>query len=450
MKSSLVAAAALAVLFTFQTVATASAQGSLQSPTTARHGIAPGFADDPQDPRNQLKQIENRAIQTDGLIPYSPIQPVRDGLTALKDGLYDATHLKLGLSFHHLFQGASDVVSGAKDNGAATDMDFVGTWALVNRGTPTQGELGFGLEGRWEYGYGIGPQNLGFVSLASSGGSANTFAEYNPNFILRNLYYRQGGPEAGWVFRVGKITTDAMLLTNRHITPNTTYLPNAGTGVFAAGFADSGPGIAGAKYFGDRLYVGGAIADANGDRFDYFDDLDEGDFYKGLEVGLKIFPRTEQASFSKFLLWHTDGTFNGKGINASTGADGWGFAFVVEQELTANGRLVLVGRYGRSYDKAAIYDEQLGVHLLFYEPTGRFDSDVIGAAFNWVDSAFESGLGIPSRNESNLEVFYRFPLLPDVDTTLSYQALFDPAFANTPTKNLDFSSVFSLRATSSF
>jgi len=241
-----------------------------------------------------------------------------------------------------------------------------------------------------------------------------------------------------------------LLLSNRNITPNTTYLPNAGTGVFGAGFADSGAGIAGAKYFGDRLYVGGAIADANGDRFDWADDLDEGDFYKGLEVGLKIFPRTDQASFSKFLLWHTDGTFNGKPINAQTGASGWGFAFVLEQELTADGRLVLIERYARSYDKAAIYDEQLGVHLLLYQPTGRFDNDVIGAAFNWVDSAFESGPGIPSRDETNLEVFYRFPLLPDVDTTLSYQALFDPAFANTPTKSLDFSSVFSLRAISSF
>jgi len=445
---SLVASVTLAALLSFLTLATASAQGSAQSPTTARHGIAPGFADDPEDLGNKLRQIENRAIQTDGLIRYSPIQPVRDGTTALKDGIYEATHLKLGLSFHHLFQGASDVVMGAKDNGSATDMDFVGTWELFNRGTQTQGELFFGLEGRWEYGYGIGPQNLGFVSLASSGGSANTFSEYNPNFILRNLYYRQGGPEAGWVFRVGKITTDAMLLTNRHITPNTTFLPNGGTGVFAAGFADSGGGIAGAKYFGDRLYVGGAIADANGTRFDWFDDLDEGDFYKGLEVGLKIAPKTDQASFSKFLLWHTDGTFNGKGINANTGADGWGFGLVVEQELTADGRVVAVGRYGRSYDGAAIFDQQAGVHLLFYEPSGLFENDVIGTAFNWVDSAFAkpSVTNNLTRDEYNWETFYRFPLFPDVDTTLSYQAVFDPAF----TRTFDFSSVFSLRATTSF
>ena len=375
-----------------------------------------------------------------GLIPFSLVQPFRNGFTNFKDAVYDTTHLKLGLSFHHLFQGASNVVPGTSDAGTATDMDFVGTWELFNRGTPTQGELGFGVEGRWDYRT-IGPQNLGFVSLATAGGTANTFSAYNPNFILRNLYYRQGSPEAGWVFRLGKITTDAMLLTNRHITPNTTFLPNAGTGVFAAGFADSGGGIGAARYFNDNLYVGGVIADANGSRFDWFERLNKGDFYKGVEVGLKIAPKTDQASFSKFLLWQTDGTFDGTPINANTGSDGWGFAFVLDHELTADGRVVAVGRYGRSFDGAAIYDQQAGVHLLFYQPTGRFKNDVIGTAFNWVDSSAPG-----TRHEYNWETFYRFPLLPDVDATLSYQAVFDPAF----TRTLNFSSVFSLRLTTSF
>jgi porin len=433
-----------ALLFLFlavQLCGPASAQNAPQEPITANKRIAAGFADYPEDPGNKLKHIEHRATQTGGLIPFSLVQPVRNGFTNFKDAVYDTTHLKLGLSFHHLFQGVSDVLPGLDDNGAATDMDFVGTWELFNRGTPTQGEVGFGVEARWEYGYGIGPQNLGFANVATAGGTANTFAEYNPNFILRNLYYKQGSQEAGWVFRVGKITTDAMLLTNRHITPNTTFLPNAGTGVFAAGYADSGGGIGAAKYFNDNFYVGGVIADSNGSRFDWFEDLGKGDFYKGVEVGLKIAPKTDQASFSKFLLWHTDGTWDGKAINANTGADGWGFAAVLEHELTADGRLVAVGRYGRSYDGAAIYDQQAGAHLLFYRPTGRFDNDVIGTAFNWIDSTFAG-----TRDEYNWETFYRFPLFPDVDATLSYQAVFDPAF----TRTFDFSSVYSLRLTTSF
>lgn len=128
-------------------------------------------------------------------------------------------------------------------------------------------------------------------------------------------------------------------------------------------------------------------------------------------------------------------------FNANTGRPGWGFGIVAEQELTKDGRLVVVGRYGKSFNRAAIYDQQAAVHLLLYEPFGWFDSDVIGGAVNWVDS---SATG--SRQEYNLETFYRFPLFPDVDATVSYQGVFQPAL----TRALDYSSVFSLRLTTSF
>ncbi len=455
------ALAILAVVSSGLIGATANAQSAPERndfsewPITFIQGVAPGFADGYDDPGVVLQRIRIRAAQQKGLIPWSPIQPVRDGWTHFKDTLYSATYLKLGVSFHHAFQGASEVLPGTRDRGAATDMDFVGTWELFNRGQPTQGEISFGVEGRWQYAPWPGPQNLGFVNIATAGGTANTYSEYNPRYILRNLYYRQGGPEAGWVFRVGRITTDALLLTNRHLSPNATFLPNAGTGLFVAGFPDSGFGAAGARYFGDRVYVGGAIADSNANRFTV-GDIGAGDFYSALELGLKLFPLTKNASYSKFTLWHTDGTKDGRPINGNTGEAGWGFAFVVEQELTADGRLVLLGRYGRSYSNAAIsaaiYDQQAGVHLLLYQPTGWFDDDVVGTAFNWIDSAYASSSKplIPSRHESNWEIFYRFPLLPDVDTTFSYQAIWDPAFANTPKKRLDFSSVFSLRLTTSF
>ncbi len=404
-------------------------------------GISTGWVEGDQDVPNQLQAIENQSQVRNGLIPTSPLQPLRDEIKLLKDEVYDATSIKLGFSFHTTGQLTTDHIQGTPDHGAATDFDFVGTWELFNQGEPTQGELFFGVEGRWRYGQ-IGPQNLGFVSVGATGGTANTFSEYTPAFILRNLYYRMGGTEAGWSFRAGKITSDAMLLTNRHITPNTTFFSNASTGVFAAGFADSGLGAAAAYYFGDQGYVAGLITDANGDRFN-FGDISEGDFYKGLEIGWKIFPRTEKASYSKLLIWHTDGTSNGQPINANTGADGWGIAGVISQELSADGRTIFVGRYGHSFDGAAIYDNQLGLHLLQYQPFGKYsyDDDVIGMAFNWVDSATPD-----TRDEYSIDAFYRFPLLPDLDTTLNYQAIFDPA----NTREFDTAHVFSLRMTTSF
>jgi porin len=429
-------------------LSSAEAQDTLQDTLVADAALSihdnasTGLASNNQDPKNLLKEIERRhAQQQDGLIPYSPLQPFRDSFVDLKDTIYDLTGLRLGVSFHHLFQGATQSLPGTADNGAATDFDFVGTWEVVNQGTPYQGEIVFGIEGRWEYGYGIGPQNLGFGSLGTAGGTANTFSEYDPTFLpLRNLYYRQGGLEAGWVFRIGKITPDAILATNRHITPNTTFLPNAGTGLFVSSYPDSGLGVAGGLYFDDRAYIAAVVSDSNGNRYNW-GKLGKGDFFKAVEVGVKIAPRTKNASYSKFTVWHTDGTYNGNPINANTGSDGWGFTALIEQELSDDGNLVLIARYGQSFGGAAIYDQQAGVHLLMYQPFNTFEDDVIGVAYNWINSAFDG-----QRDEHNLEMFYRFPLLPDVDASVSYQSVFNPA----KTTVFDQASVFSFRLTTSF
>ncbi|WP_168206411.1 carbohydrate porin [Labrenzia sp. PHM005] len=409
---------------------------------TPAQRVSSGWVEGDQDPGNLLNQIEARRTPRTGLVPFSPIQPLRNGVTSVTDKIYEAMYLRLGFSFHTVGQYTTNNLPNTLRHGGATDFDFVGTWELFNRGQPTQGEIFFGVEGRWDYGP-IGPQNLGFVSLGTSGGTANSFSAYFPAFILRNLYYRMGSPEAGWAFRFGKITTDAMLLTNRHLTPNTTFLSNAGTGMFVAGYPDSALGMAGALYFADqRAYVAGLVADSNGNRFD-FGRLYQGDFYKAAEVGLKIFPRTDRASYSKFLVWHTDGTFDGSPINANTGRQGWGYGAVLSQELTADGNTVVVARYGQAFNNASIYDQQAALALLRYQPFGSysFDDDVLGVQINWIDSSTTG-----ARNETSLETFYRFPLFPDLDTTLSYQAVFNPA----NTTNFDTAHVFSVRAVTSF
>ena len=443
--SGVLIAAALTGSANAQDVADAEAASTIYKTDAAAslHEIAkPGLASTDEDPGVKLQHIESRRIpKQDALIPYSPLQPFRNGIGELKDAIYELTNLRLGVSFHHVFQGVSESVTGTPDNGAATDFDFVGTWEVINQGTPYQGEIFFHIEGRWEYGYGLGPQNLGFVSLKTSGGTANSFSEYDPTFLpIRNLYFRQGSPEAGWAYRIGYITTDAILGTNRHLTPNTTFLTNAGTGLFVNSYPDSGFGAVGALYYEDKAYIAALVSDANANRYNW-GDLSEGDLYKAVEVGVKIAPRTEKASYSKFTIWHTDGTSDGKPINGNTGSDGWGFSVLIEQELSDDGNLVIVGRYGRSFDGAAIYDQQAGVHLLMYQPFSTFEDDVVGVAYNWIDSTFDG-----YRDEHSLEAFYRFPLLPDVDATVSYQSIFNPA----NTREFDQASVFSLRLTSSF
>ena len=112
-------------------------------------------------------------------------------------------------------------------------------------------------------------------------------------------------------------------------------------------------------------------------------------------------------------------------------------AVKLEQELTENGRAVGILRWGKSWDDAARYKEQLGIHFLLYDPPGPagLQNDLIGIAVNWAQSVTAG-----ARDEYNVEVFYRFPLFPGVDTRLSYQSVIDPAL----TRDIDRASVISL------
>ena len=68
-------------------------------------------------------------------------------------------------------------------------------------------------------------------------------------------------------------------------------------------------------------------------------------------------------------------------------------------------------------------------------------NDMLGLAFNWAETPIPG-----ARDEYNFEVFYRFPMFPNLDTTLSYQLVIDPAL----TREFDDVSVFSLRIRTTF
>ena len=132
-----------------------------------------------------------------------------------------------------------------------------------------------------------------------------------------------------------------------------------------------------------------------------------------------------------------------KPINGSTGLAGWGFFFKLEQELSDDGDVIGLLRYGQSFKDAAIWRYLVGAALLVYDPFGPdgLQNDLIGLAFNWAEPVNPG-----SRGESNVELFYRFPLFPAVDFTLSYQSVIDPAFD----PNNDHASAISFRIRSVF
>lgn len=393
--------------------------------------------DDPEEPSNLLLRIEERGTQKGSLFSASPLGWLHESTDQAKQDLYDATGFKLGFDLTHLFQGLSDALPGEDSWGTATTTNLLGSWDLIDKGQPTLGQAVFHVQGRWDYGT-TGPEDLGGASLGSLLGTANTFAEYTPTFILRNLYWRQGSPEAGWSYRVGKITPDALLSSSSHINSSTTFLPTASSGPFAIALPDSGWGAVGAWYINDRTTLVGLVSDANADRFD-FGDISEGDLFKAVELHVKIAPRTPKAGYSKLTLWHTDGTKDGEPLNGQAGPSGSGFFVKHEQELTADGKAIGILRYGKAFDHSAFYDELASAQFLLYDPAGP--GDLIGVGYSWVNPA-ESG----TRNESDIEVFYRFPIFPLVDTTLAYQYVMNPALD----LGINHASVFSLRLRTTF
>jgi len=394
-----------------------------------------------QDPTVLLRHIERRRTQRDALFGASPLKPLHDATKKGEDELYEATHIRAGLSFHHLFQWLSESLPETDDWGTATDADLVFDWALTKRGEPYQGNLYFHLESRWNWGT-TGPMSLGPGSLGMLQSTANTYEKYVPVAIMRNLYYQIGSMKSKGALRFGKITIDGILGTTRHLTPNTTCLTFTCTGAFAIGLPDSGLGVVGAWHFNDRVKLLGAITDANGNRKN-LGHVHEGDFFYALDLGVKIAPKTEKAGYSTLTLWHNDGTRDGKPINGSNGPKGWGFFIKHEMELSDDGNNVAIFKYGKSYNDSAFYESQITGALVFNDPhfIGTISNDAVGVSYNWIDAVTEG-----ARREQNVEIFYRFPLFPGFDTTLSYMAVINPSLDHSN----DFASVFSLRLVTVF
>ena len=391
------------------------------------------------DPDVLLDQIMNsRVVNRESLFGRAPITPLHKVTERWSNDFYDKTNIRVGTSIHHLFTWLTDEIPGEDDFGTATDVDFITRWDIPNLGETTRSSLTFHLEGRWDWGT-TGPMTIGTPSLGMLGSVGNSFARYTPVAIIRNLYWRTENTDKKGAFRIGKITPDGIYGTTRHLTPNNACLSFPCTGAFVVGVPDSGIGFTGAWQFNDRFKIIGGINDANANRFD-FGDVGKGKFFKAIDFNVKIAPVTEKAGFSRFLLWQVD---EAGGSNGATGAKGWGYLVLLEQELSRDGSLVGIAKYGRSMKGSAAYERQAAIALVKYEPDwiSRVNNDSVGASFS-IFRAIVDG----AQMERNLELWYRFPVTPDTQASLHYQGIFKPSLRF----DKDYASAWSIRFTTSF
>ena len=347
------------------------------------------------------------------------------------------------MSLVHLSQWLSDSLPGEKTYGSTTVFDLPATWALVDRGKPTQGQVFAHVQGRWDYGT-TGPQTLGTTSLGSRDPNRQPLRPVHAGVPAPQplLAAGQRGGGVGLSHRQDHAGRDALHFRPPRSPPPRSSRPPASarspTRFPTRGWAPSAPGI-----INDRTRLLGLVSDSNADRTN-FGAPGKGDFYKAVELGVKLWPRTENAGYSKLTFWHNDGTSDGdQSSNGNLGPEGWGFFLKHEQELTDDGKTVAVLKYGWSDNDSALYEQLAGAYLLLYEPTGP---DPAGQR--------PPGRGVQLggrhagnvRDEYSLEAFYRFPLFPHVDVTLLYQSIWDPALD----LGIDQANVFSLRIRTTF
>lgn len=367
-----------------------------------------------------------------------------ENLDRIRDDFYRSSGLKLSFFHSTLYQVASDSFPGQDSTGLTTIYGLYGTWDVFERGNPSAGQIGFGIEARTGYGDRLTASQLGNAGIGSATGTADPYNKTDPVLLLREMYLRGGSPDAGWSYRIGKITPDRMLATSEYINPMSMFLPPGSEGAPVIAFPDSGFGLAAEFYPSDRVRLGFVVADANGDRTTS-GDIGEGNFFKAFELQAKLFPLTDNAGFSTLSIWQTDGTDDPDNArDTSTGESGWGYFVKLEQELSRSGKDIGMIRYGHSNDGAALYKEMGNIRYIRVDPPDPFglSNDVFGIAASYVKP-----LSNPfDRNEWGFDMFYRFNLFERVETTLGYQII------NNPTYNPDEDqvSVFSFRFTQFF
>ncbi len=379
------------------------------------------FSPSPDDIQNN---VNRGPTVKESLIPLDPLKPFRYAWTSIDDGLKATTGLDLSLSVTTAYTTMTESLSGTEDHAFGYDVGLYGQWPLIAKETEWEGFLGFLVQGRDNLFTDVSPGAL-FVNAGSLAGPVDSFDD-DQGFVLREFWWQQGSKDAGFQYRIGKVAPDTIVGTvSQFDSANVDFMALGQVVKLAARFPDAGFGAAAGFYpEGNSKHLPHLqlyISDQNGDRQNT-GDLEEGEFYKGAEIGFRPFPMTDDAPLWRLAAWHADEQ-DEDGIS-----DGYGILAKVEQELSSDGRFIGVVNYGHSWGDAPARNHLIGRLVIedpfrFINPDIDVAGDRLGFGTSWVDPAISG-----ARDEYNFEIFYRFPLFPNVDLSFDAQYMLDPAF----------------------
>jgi porin len=367
-----------------------------------------------ENPGSIAERLEEDVERKDYLFQSPGVDGALKPWYDMKADLAEKHGFRYGISFTHLYQGASDTV-GSEDDASGYDLNIDGVWTFLGRGTDRETTLGFQFFTRDTLGTEIPPLTL-FTQTGSlySGGVA--YGETDPSIgqlwiqhKVRNVF----GFRAGKVFPITaydffpfkNFRTD--FVDFNHATNAAIPLPDYGLGAFA-------------RYKPHpraRFTLGAhdANADVEESGFDTYDDELFTIFEAGFEASLMPRePGRPPHGYVNVSIWHQDEREDA-GVD-----DGWGVAGTVLQRF---GRFTPFVRYGYADVGADGPTDIKHMANLGLVTDGIFGqaNDRIGVGFTWSDPADKV-----LDNQSTIDAYYHVQVMREIAVSPTLQIIFDP------------------------
>ena len=359
-------------------------------------------------------QIESDGKEADSMIDFE----IAKAFVEFREDLKEKFGITFGLDYSYVYSHASEKLPGAKDDAASGMARFFGAWDLIGRDTGNTGALVWKGEHRhrtndipakdlsFETGY-VGIMNAPFN---------------NDDFRLTNLYWRQRIQEPRVTLTVGFLDVtdyvDAFALGSPWLHFNNL--------VFSTGSAtidlpsDATLGVSAGAMLSENVYLIAGVANANSDPTDPlegFDSIDEGEYFKSIELGWTSSADRIILDNAHLTYWHIN-------KRDETGVpDGWGLNFSASYFVTDTWMPFLRGGY--TEDSGSLLESSASLGL-GYQSEEQRNQNLLGFAVNWGEPNEESfGSGLD--DQYTFELFYRLQLTKEIAVTPDIQYVIDPA-----------------------
>ncbi len=366
-----------------------------------------------EDSNTNESAVVTQMGTSDVIIP--PFGPLDTAQLAEQQELASAGDLRVSVDYQALAQKASDSLDD--DFAAGGVARLLGTWSIAPD-TSHPGALVLRAESRHRIGTDLAPQALGPVSLGYAGLTGTNFSDQG--FGIGEFYWKQQFlTKTPIELRVGKFDMAANFDVTGFSDPYTSFVNLHSIFSPTVPYPAAGSlGALGFIAFPNKVYLMGALVDANGEfGKSSFDTFEGGEYFTAFEFGISGPPPPD--GYYAYLTnsvhvsyWHQDGrkkigTPSGQGVS------------IAGSRWFDDGQWVFLMRAGWSEGGLSLLEKSASFGVSVHP--GELGDDYAGLSVGW-GQAFDS-----DEDQVTTELFYRFQLNEHLAVTPNLQLIVNPA-----------------------